>query len=484
MAPSALREPMPIERSGERVRGVARELVRRYGRQAISSQVLGDGYAYFVDGEGERAACVAYVDTGTAWVAAGEPVCDVSRTNDVARAFVRAARDAGRRAVFFGVERELGDDFRATAIGEEPAWDPREWGHVLREHGSLREQLRRARAKGVRVYELDAEQIASGPIRDAMGRLVERWLATRPMAPMGFVVRTEPFERAKERRCFVAEEHGEIVGLASLLPVPARNGLFIEHLLRSPDAPNGTSELLVDAVMRASAEENIHYVTLGMTPLSGDVPRSLLRLREATRFLYDFAGVHAYKTKLRPTSWARAFVALPRTESTVMAFVEVLRAFAGGGLVAFAWRSLMRGSPAVLRILTVLLVPWTLLLALAPAEPWFGSDAVKWAWVAFDVLLIAGLARALRKASATWLTALALAVTFDATVTTCEALLWNASRVRGVGDVVVLLVACAAPTFAAFVLWGARRTCLRRGGHHAEPSHAWIIPACLPRRKR
>ena len=45
-------------------------LVRRYGWNATSFQVLEPGYRYFFHGPD---AAVAYVDTGRAWVAAGAP---------------------------------------------------------------------------------------------------------------------------------------------------------------------------------------------------------------------------------------------------------------------------------------------------------------------------------------------------------------------------------------------------------------------------
>ena len=51
-------------------------------------------------------------------------------------------------------------------------------------------------------------------------------------------------------------------------PVPARRGWLIEQIVRGHAAPNGTSELLVDAAMRALAHEGAEYVTLGLAPLS------------------------------------------------------------------------------------------------------------------------------------------------------------------------------------------------------------------------
>src|SRR5262249_32756665 len=149
-------------------------------------------------------------------------------------------------------------------IGEQPVWDPRSWDQVLAGNRSLREQLRRSRAKGVTVRAASADELRDGPVRAAIADLAERWLATRPMAPMGFLVHVDPFRFPEERRVFVAERNGVLVAAAGVIPVPARSGWFLEDLLRAPEAPNGTAELLVDAVMRWAAAEGCPWVTLGL----------------------------------------------------------------------------------------------------------------------------------------------------------------------------------------------------------------------------
>ena len=63
----------------------------------------------------------------------------------------------------------------------------------------------------------------------------------------------------------------------------------------------------------------------------------------------------------------------------------------------------------------------------------------------------------MKKPAPRLISALCVAVTADAFVTTCEAIFWNVSRVRGLLDYLVLALACGAPALAAVVLWGARR---------------------------
>ena len=228
-----------------------RDLVLLHGWNATAFQVLETGYRYFFHG---AEACVAYVDTGGAWVAAGAPIARTEDLADTVTAFVRAAHGAGKRASFFATEERLraasGERLGALSIGEQPVWDPRNWPAVVARHRSMREQLRRARAKSVVVRQLTTAELTRGSTRDELARLATRWLSTRSMAPMGFLVRLEPFDFPAERRCFVAEVDGRVVAFAGVIPVPARSGWFLEDLVRDPQAPNGTGELLVDAVMR------------------------------------------------------------------------------------------------------------------------------------------------------------------------------------------------------------------------------------------
>ena len=76
----------PSPQSPERERVL--ELLRRHGWNATSFQTLESDFRYWFHGDD---ACVAYVDTGAAWVAAGAPIAAPERLADVAGAFVEAA---------------------------------------------------------------------------------------------------------------------------------------------------------------------------------------------------------------------------------------------------------------------------------------------------------------------------------------------------------------------------------------------------------
>jgi phosphatidylglycerol lysyltransferase len=457
--------PHPEDENADEVRRRVLAVLQRYGWNATSFQILEPGFSYwFYDAD----ACVAYVDTGRAWVAAGAPVAAEERLDVVAREFVNVARAARRRALFFATERRFVDSarFESVLIGEQPLWDPTEWSATLEAVPSLREQLRRARAKGVVVTKLATRVMAdeSHSERRAVEALIERWSRSKPMPPMGFLVRVHPYSFPEERSLFVAKKDERLVGFAGVVPVYARKGRFIEDLLRAPEAPNGTSELLVDAAMREAAADGVRYVTLGLAPLAGAVPSGLRLAGRWGSALYDFAGLAAFKAKFRPREWTPIYLTFPGEQSLQSAVYDSLSAFSQRGLLRYGVDALLRGPTIVVRMLALLLVPWTLLLASAGAG-WFPAPWVQTFWVVFDVALCSGLiVLSLRWRG--WLATVLLAlVSADALATLVEALSFLTERRPSALEVCVAAVAVAGPTLASVVLFNARRRSARAFGH-------------------
>ncbi|MBV9494066.1 MAG: DUF2156 domain-containing protein [Acidobacteria bacterium] len=198
-------------------------LLRRHGWNATSFQVVELELRYWFDPEDDAA--VAYYDTGFAWVVAGAPIASIDRCAEVTRRFADEARRRRKRIVFFAIEPRFLNSvpMRSLAIGEQPSWDPRLWTERHRGHRGLKEQLRRARAKGVAVERIASED-AIGAMRPQLERIITRWLAARAMPPMSFLVAIQPFLFAEERRYYAGWVAGELVGLLVAVPVYGRNG--------------------------------------------------------------------------------------------------------------------------------------------------------------------------------------------------------------------------------------------------------------------
>jgi lysylphosphatidylglycerol synthetase-like protein (DUF2156 family) len=315
-------------------------IVRRHGWNAHSFQVAGDGFGRYFDGD----ALVGYADTGSAWVGAGAPIAEHARLFAVAEAFRRAAAEAGRRACFFGAgARFVGaaKTWHAHALGAQPIWTVPGWRARARSVRSIRAQLHRATAKGVTVRRVETSEL--GGLRGRTVEVLRAWLDDRRMPPMGFLVEPRPFEHLGERQLFVAERAGTIVAALGAAPIYARGGWLVETIARLPEAPNGTNELLIDAAVESAAREGASFVTLGMVPLAGGHVAPWLRaVAVLARPFYDFRGLEAFRTRLRPDAWETLYLVVPKGTSFVAALVESLRAFAGGSLVRFGLRSIAR----------------------------------------------------------------------------------------------------------------------------------------------
>lgn len=373
-----------------------RALILRFGDEAVAFQGTESGMRAWLDAPAPDGSGggVAFADTGSAWVAAGAPLGEDRAL--VARRFVEAARAAGRRALFFGVESpEWGAaSFSAVRIGEQPEFSPAEWARSLTEHRSLREQLRRARAKQIRVRALEPEELEVGtPLRASLEAMAAAWLGSRPLEPMGFLVALEPLWHPEAHRYLVAEAPSGPVGFLSAIPIPKTGGWLVEDLLRSSDAPNGTTELLLDGLMRALPQAA--RVTLGLAPLAGRMAPWARVARAVGRPLYDFEGLRAFKARLRPTHWREVWLVHPRNEPALRAIWDALCAFAGGRPLRFLARSLLRHPGGPSWLLALPLWPWTVLLgavALGGRARWLGwSPPAMGAWVLFDAALALGL---------------------------------------------------------------------------------------------
>lgn len=425
---------------------------------------------------GEGDAVVVYAATPGAWVAAGAPLTSAARAPDAAAAFAANARAAGRVAVWFGLEDPARlPGWRHLAVGALPEWSLPGWTKALATHRRLREQLRRARAKGVTVRALDLASLARAE-EEVLARLERVWSRSRRMEPMGFVVAHEQAADPVHRRAWIAERNGRAVAYVTATAIPARQAWLLEDVRRD-GAPNGSSELLFDTAVRELAAAGAAWITPGMVPLAGVEQRWLQLVRRVTRPIYDFDGLKFFRARLHPDRWRPVYLAYASDVSAPRAVVETLRAFAGGSVVGFAWRSLMH-RPAVLAwALAVGLVPWTLCIAamaLLGLDGLLGYSRLELVgWTAFDALL-AGLLWAAGRTQRARLFALALlGAAGDAAVS-----LWHLAEV-GLGEsfaqVTMRSLSVGAPIIASVALAAALRALTR--GRRAEARVSAAGPA-------
>jgi phosphatidylglycerol lysyltransferase len=320
----------------------ARDLVFRYGWNATAYQIVNPGIELWFSPKAD--AVIGFVRAHNTFVVAGAPVCANERLAEVSTEFEQSARRAGKRVCYFGAEARLEELYRGAAthsmvlLGAQPTWRPQNWRTIISRHASLRAQFNRASNKSVSVSEWPSSQAAGHP---ALQDCLREWLATRGLPPMHFLVEPQTLERLVDRRVFVAERKGRVVGFLLASPVPKRNGWLIEQIIRGHGAPNGTAELMIDSAVRVMAEEDSEYVTLGLSPLSRRAMisqegnplwlRWLLSWAQAHgRRFYNFDGLDAFKTKFQPERWDPVFAIFNAPHFSPLALYAIAEAFTKG----------------------------------------------------------------------------------------------------------------------------------------------------------
>lgn len=333
----------------------ARQLVLKYGWNATAYQILNPGIEHWFSSSAEGV--VGFVRRGGTWVVAGAPVCAAESLRVVTEEFERAARGVDCRVCYVGAAerlvRTLGDSDRhaSVAIGAQPVWAPTEWEGIVRVRRSLRAQLSRARNKGVVVRERSAMALREEP---GLLRCLREWVAARPMPEMHFLVEPETFGgELSDRLLFVAEGAGGPVGFLLASPVVERRGFLVEQIVRSPCAPNGTAELLIDAMMRRLVERGDAWVTMGLVPLAehanSEIRRNPVWLRGLMawarahgRRFYHFDGLESFREKMCPERWEVIYAISNEEQFSVAAFYGLIAAFCEGSVAGMAVRGLRK----------------------------------------------------------------------------------------------------------------------------------------------
>ena len=339
----------------------ARALVMRYGWNAVSYQLLNPGMQHWFTRAGD--AVVGYVPFGGTWVVAGAPVCAPERLASAASELEADAASRRARVLYFGAGERLERAYAArpghslVRLGAQPVWNPAEWAHIVARKSSLRAQVNRARNKRVRIEEWPAARARAS---ERLRAVLREWLATRGLPPLSFLVLPDILDTLDDRRTFVAERDGRVVGFLIGTPVPARNGWLVEEWPRTRDAPNGTTHSLVDAAMRAFALDGSSYVTLGLAPLAehggGTLAgqpawlRAVLRwVRAHGRRFYNFAGLEAFKASMQPMEWEPIYAIAPGGRFTPGMLRAVAGAFSAGNPELLVARAVWSGAREELR---------------------------------------------------------------------------------------------------------------------------------------
>ena len=335
---------------------LVRQIVLAYGWNSTSYQIINPGIRHWFSAAND--AVVGYSACSGVRVVAGAPVCAKERLPEMVSEFEHDAARTKGRVCYFCAEARLESvcenlsNHTKVLIGAQPTWQPHNWAGIIAEHKSLRAQLNRARNKNVTVAEWAPEKAHNNP---QLENCLREWLSTKGLPPLSFLVEPKTLARLFDRRIFVAERKGEVVGFIVLSPIATRNGWLFEQFPHSPGAPNGTVELMIDAAMRALAKDGYDYATLGLAPLSTRAEVApfknplwlrvlLFWMRKHGQRFYNFDGLDKFKAKFQPEKWEPIFVVSNESRFSPGTLYAIASAFSGNAPIRLVtgglWRAL------------------------------------------------------------------------------------------------------------------------------------------------
>lgn len=253
------------QKNNERLQIV--ELVRRWGGLATDA-LLDPQCQHFripeIDG------FIGYrIECGCA-VVFGDPVCAPNDTFQLARAFHKFCQTQYKNIIYLiaseaFAKRSLQCICKAIVeYGEEvfldPHCNPKERQGT---HASLvRRKLRHALQRGVSIKEYIPFDATIEPKLEQVGGA---WLKSRK-GPQIHISNIYLFEDRIGKRWFYAQKDDQIIGIVVLNQLKAHQGWHMNHLMVTPEAPNGTPELLVVSVLEILKGEDCSFVSFGAAP--------------------------------------------------------------------------------------------------------------------------------------------------------------------------------------------------------------------------
>ena len=243
-------------------------IVEQYGGP-VSSALLDPSCHVFqmpgVDG------AIGYRTVWGAAVAIGDPACAPEDYGRMADGFVEFGRQQGKHIVYAAAGKSFADvaiarNYAALEFGEELILDPTRDPTAGSAGRELRKKIYKATREGVEVVEY--QRRAEAPDRaleEKLEQVAVSWLGARH-GPQIYIARVELFGTGARQRWFYAHVGDKIVGVMSAVHLASRHGYLFDHLLCTPDAPAGITEILVVKALEKLKEEGAAMATFGPAP--------------------------------------------------------------------------------------------------------------------------------------------------------------------------------------------------------------------------
>jgi len=153
----------------------------------------------------------------------------------------------------------------------------------------------------------------------------------------GWLFALDPFQHEAHKKFFTARDSdGKLIGFLAASPMPARNAWYLEDVLRLPNAPAGTADLLVVEALNTLKLAGAKIATLGTSPLTRDgvvapeagndelIAKLVGLAARCFAVFYNFEGLRRFKAKFAPSWWESEYGLFSRD---LAASPQIIRAF-------------------------------------------------------------------------------------------------------------------------------------------------------------
>jgi lysylphosphatidylglycerol synthetase-like protein (DUF2156 family) len=279
----------------------------------------------------------------------GGVFADEADSDRLLEAFLAYARDQHRRVVAVQLlasdtARYAAHGFRVEQLGSSYAVALEKFSLAGKHFVSLRNKISKARRSGVVVAEVGVDVETSPDLARRIDAVDATWLRSKGahVKELAFMVGERGGPAEPMRRLFVARLGEDVLGYISFSPAYGRESGWLHDLSRrDPQAPPGTTELLVVTAVERFREEGARWLHFGLTPFTGladdhvvagagspTARRAVRALADHGRRVYPAADQLAYKQKWAPSLVQPEYVAFSGrvTLGAVWALLRLTRA--------------------------------------------------------------------------------------------------------------------------------------------------------------
>lgn len=212
---------------------------------------------------------IGYKNEASCAVAIGDPVCAEKDLLQLIQAFADFCSQQNLRMIFIVTSEKFATwasqhniAHGKIEMGEELIFNPQIDPKLGSESSKLRNYLNHTRHMGVHVEEYTTP---NKKIENAILHVGKTWRDARA-GPQMHLGNLDFFTRKNGNRWFYATKDDNILGMAMLHRLDTYQGWLLKYQMAIPEAPRGTSELLMNTILDTLRQEGCNYLTYGIVP--------------------------------------------------------------------------------------------------------------------------------------------------------------------------------------------------------------------------